>query len=587
MVPQPTPRWTWTPDDGRRVRSVSLRGEVLVVTHGGGRLTGLDAAEGRVLWSQSPGAVCEPGGTEDVVAVLDADSCLHGFRVRDGSSLWQRPRVIGRGRPAQGPGESVAVSVGTAAPGHELFTVTRTWTRIYDGFDAYDGKQQRQEAAVLDAAGNVVRRASDVGWYDDSWTRPWPEYANGPRWITARDPATGAVRWRSRTWRGAGQARICVDVGARAVLGISGAGLRAFEDRNGRLMWKRPAVRSRPGVAVPHLVQGAAATTGVLCVAVSGSLAAFSAATGEALWRRDLPESLGALTAMEGVVYAQDRSDGPLRAFSAADGKELWRCPAGPDDARRVRLVGVRDGLHVVQEAGSVHAFHAFRAMPATVSPGPTSARAHLPVAQAVPGLSDRFRDAVEGLRRPRLRALEREHRVHGPTDGAFHPTTLRRRTVAVAQYGAAFYDGGIKVYLAVDLRTGAFEHWHENGVEGRSLPPLALAALVPVWDPVRRWLTTGPDAGTVIVRIRSRGQLRRFSAAAIVRADRPELAPPARPKASPLLALTNPRSHRLVRTEPAADLPYRVLFGHQTTAPTRIGRHGEHRMTTREQETG
>lgn len=173
------------------------------------------------------------------------------------------------------------------------------------------------------------------------------------------------------------------------------------------------------------------------------------------------------------------------------------------------------------------------------------------------------------------LRALSDEHRAHGPSDGSFHLTARGRRRVAVAEYGSGFYDEGVRVYLAVDLRSGAYAHWHENGVEGRSRPPLALARLVPRWDPVRRWLGADPAAGPVTVSIRTRGQLARYSAAAIVRADRPALAAAPLLRASPLLALTSPRSRRLIRSHPAGALPYRVLFGRQTQAPTRIGAPG------------
>ena len=51
--------------------------------------------------------------------------------------------------------------------------------------------------------------------------------------------------------------------------------------------------------------------------------------------------------------------------------------------------------------------------------------------------------------------------------------STRRPWREAVAEYGSRFYDEGIPVHLAVDLRTGAFQHWHANAVENRSRPSL------------------------------------------------------------------------------------------------------------------
>ena len=127
--------------------------------------------------------------------------------------------------------------------------------------------------------------------------------------------------------------------------------------------------------------------------------------------------------------------------------------------------------------------------------------------------------------------------------------------------------EGELVAHLA-----GAFQHWHANAVESRSWPPLSVGFLVPRWDPVRRWLAAGPRSEPTTVSIRFRGQLARWSAAEIVRRDLPGLAAAARVKASPLLAFTSPCSRRLIGGDPAESLPYLVLFGSQTTAPTHLG---------------
>jgi outer membrane protein assembly factor BamB len=567
--------------------SAQFHGEVLVAVCDDGRKTdagqilALDPATSRLLWSRPlPRPVSPLGGTAEIIAFLDGERNLHGIRVSDGAQVWRLAGVIGAGRPVVGGRQSAVFSVSTAAPGGRLFTVTRAWTRTYDSIDSYGGAETRYDVAVVDASGRVVVQRSDVAHYDDSWTRPHPEFSVGWRWIVARDPADGSKRWRSRTWRGAGEAHLCVDRDSGLVIGVSGGGVRAFDIVTGQPRWRRPAVRSRRGAPVKGFVHGAVLADGVLCVRVSGTLAAFRSATGAPLWRRDLHGYGHELLVDGDALYLLEHGPGPgaqLRALSAADGSVRWQYPAdGRTQLDLKRLLAVRAGLvHVTDGVG----IRALRTNDGAVSPPAaprlTSGRpfpAQRDAGLAVFRETDRAAEPLRRLGRSFLRGLEREHRADGGGDGSFRVVPMGQRRIAVAEYGSRFYDEGVPVYFGVDLHTGAFQHWHANAVESRSWPPLSMGFLVAPWDPVRRWLTAGPRSAPTTVGIRSRGQLARWSAAEIVRRELPGLAASARLKASPLLALTSPRSRRLIGDHAAQALPYLVLFGSQTTAPTHIG---------------
>ncbi|MFJ9909154.1 PQQ-binding-like beta-propeller repeat protein [Streptomyces sp. NPDC101152] len=586
-MPQPPTPWTWRPDTPtHRMLSAQFRGGALVAVcdddrhPGGAQVLALDPATSRTLWSRPLPRPASPlGGTAEIIAFLDHDRNLHGIRVSDGTPVWQLPGVIGPGRAAVDARQSAAISVSTAAPGGRLFTVTREWTRAYVSIDSYGG-ETRYEVAVVEDSGRVVVQRSDVPYYDDSWTRPHPEFSVGWRWIVARDPADGSRRWRSRTWRGAGEARLCVDRDAGLVIGVSGGGVRAFDVATGQPRWRRPAVRSRKGAPVKGFVHGAVLAGGVLCVRVSGTLAAFRAATGAPLWRRDLHGHGHELLVDGDTLYLLEHGPGPgahLRALSAADGSVRWRYPAaGHTQLDLKQLLAVHAGLVHVTDSMGIRTLRATDgAVSPSASPRLTSGRpfpAHCDVGLTVFRETGRAAEPPGRLGRPFLHGLERAQRADGGEDGSFHVVHVGQRRIAVAEYGSRFYEEGTPVRFGVDLHTGAFQHWHANAVETRSWPPLSVGFLVPRWDPVRRWLAAGPRSEPTAVSIRTRGQLARFSAAEIVRRNLPGLAAAARLRASPLLALTSPRSRRLIGGDPAESLPYLVLFGSQTTAPTHIG---------------
>lgn len=561
-MPEPAVVWSWSPNSpDRPVRSVRYRGDVLLVESGDDQLLALDPATGGVRWSRTlPAATLAVGGTTDVVAVLDRNRDLRGLDLRDGAELWRHAAVIGPGRPVEDGRQSVTYSVGTAAEDGRLFTVQREWTRTFDGIE-YGSIERRYDLAVLDAAGRIHDRRADVASYDGTWTLPAPEFGPGLRWIVAYSP-DGTVRWRSRSWRHAGEAVIRVDREAGLVIGVSDGGLRAFDAGTGELRWSAPPVRSRSGVDLKGYVYGAVLAGPVLCVHVAGTLAAFRVGTGEPLWRYDVDEHVQGLRADSQAVYVLQRFDRDLVAISAADGSAIWRY----GDRVRRTLVAARDGLvHVADSKGIVAleaALPGHRRSSATTTT-PAGARPDLSLRRIGLQLPDL---SLRRIRHPLLSALEDAHRRHGSGDGSFCVTGVGGRRIAVAEYGSRFYDEGIPVYFAVDLRTGAFQDWHANGVEGRSAPPLAQAFLVPPWDPVRRWLSADPAGPPAPVRIRTRGQLARFSAAAIARADHPELA------AEPQLTLPG-NLRRLFDDQPPESLPYKVLFGSQTLAPSHIGR--------------
>ncbi|MGW3174646.1 outer membrane protein assembly factor BamB family protein [Streptomyces sp. NPDC001153] len=572
---EPYIAWTWIPDPHRhRVLSARFRGGVLVVGYGSdgaadSGVLALDPVVGRTLWAREvPGMVAGPGGTREVIAVLDRERDLYGFRLGDGAQLWRRRSVIGPGRPAEDARKSAVFHVGTAARGRDLFTVTREWTRTLVGIDGPE-REASNEIAVLDADGRVRDRRSGVSYYDDSWTRPVREFSLSWRRIVARDVVDASVRWRSRKWRGSTRVHICVDREAGLVIGVGEYGIRAYDIATGFPRWRRRGVRARPGVAFSLVVRSAVVSDGVLCVEAGGRLTAFRTATGVLLWRRDIDDGEHDLRADRGVLYLLGPRNTNLRAFAASDGAELWHCT--PDAARpKARyLIGVRDGFVYVSEGEAIRALRA-PAPDRTVRPG--GGETGLEVFHETAEEAERLAVPLPRLGRRFLLGLEREHRAHAPDDGSFHVVSVRGRDIAVAEYGSRFYDEGIPVHLAVDLRTGAFQHWHANAVENRSRPSLALARLVPPWDPVRRWLAAGPTAAPVTVTIRTRGQLARFSAAEIARADRPGPAAVPHLKASPLLTLTSPRTRCLIRDHPAETLPYQALFGHQVHAPTHIG---------------
>lgn len=577
---EPRVAWTWTPSAPLdRVVSAEFRGGVLAVLSRGpsradSAALALDPATGRTLWSHRvPGLVAGLGGTEEVIAVLDDERGLHGLRPGDGARLWRRQGVIGPGRPVEGPRHRAVLTVGKAAPGRELFTVTREWTRTFDSIDG-QSEEVSNEIAVLDARGRTRDQRSAVAYYDDSWTRPVPEFSVPSRRIVARDATDGSVRWRSRRWPGSEQVHICVDRQAALVIGVNERGIRAYDIATGLLRWRRPGVKSRPGTGFSFLYD-AVVTDGILCVQADGLLAAFRAATGVRVWRRETARWRHEIVAGGDVLYVLHPSGTNLRAIAASDGSQLWCHTPAPRDvrdgerARREvhRVLAVRDGLVYVTYGDEIRALEAPDG--AVRAPRDTTGAE---VFDETPQEAGELAAPVPRFGRRFLLGLEREHRVHDFGDGSFRVVRVRGREIAVAEYGSRFYDEGVPVRLAVDLRTGAFQHWHDNGVESRSRPPLALGGLVPPWDPVRRWLSAAPTPAPVEVTIRTRAQLARFSAAMIARTDLPGPAPAPALKASPLLALTSPRARRLIRAHPPETLPYETLFAHQTHAPAHIG---------------
>lgn len=137
------------------------------------------------------------------------------------------------------------------------------------------------------------------------------------------------------------------------------------------------------------------------------------------------------------------------------------------------------------------------------------------------------YAELVESLRNAH------DQTTNGGTDTPFTFVERAGRRFAVCEYGARTYDGGVKVWLAVDLAVGASISWtvYDSAwaQEAMTFACFFHPDLVRANDPVRQWLAADrADRTTRRLRLEEPDAVERFAAAQLVGSENPGLFAPA-----------------------------------------------------------
>ena len=323
---RPVQLWRHTTTVGQAFPPVISAGLVLVPDGTG--LTALDLRTGEAVWEADLGALATGPLTvaDRTVYGATADGVLHAVDLTTQQERWTSPGAA--------PTTQVSVVDGTAYFGsssQELAAVdaasgTRRWSvalghstgkhAIADdvaylagdggsGLTAVDLRRRTVLWTVDTGADRVITPAVDDGTLFVT-AAPAGGTIGPTNGLTARDPATGRVRWRFSAPKGEPMAAFAVD-GTTVYTGVDllPGRLFAVHRTTGEVRWERPL--DGP-VDRPQLVAG------VLYVATGpGGLLAFDSATGEPLW--DAPVDGFAegvsLTGGVAVVAARSAADAP------------------------------------------------------------------------------------------------------------------------------------------------------------------------------------------------------------------------------------------------------------------------------------
>lgn len=180
-------------------------------------------------------------------------------------------------------------------------------------------------------------------------------FGTGDGFVVALDAATGIERWRLRP-PGATHVDAPAFADGRLFAGTDGAGFVAIDPAGPRVIWTGETGTEDTGSAT---VSNGIAWIGANAAAnVTGTLHAFDAATGRALWTAADP-ALGMPTVASGVAYTTG-VDGLVEALDATTGAARWRVrvdglphPAvvvggviylTADGARRIEALDARTG---------------------------------------------------------------------------------------------------------------------------------------------------------------------------------------------------------------------------------------------------
>jgi outer membrane protein assembly factor BamB len=136
------------------------------------------------------------------------------------------------------------------------------------------------------------------------------------------DAATGEERWRYQVTTGGGVRPPALLDGV-AYVGSETGDFTAIDSESGELIWTVDTGENATGTAT---VADGIAYIGTAADDRTGSLAAYVAATGQLLWRRDDPMHTPSISA--GAGYSGS-ADGTVYAFDTATGDERWRIQVG------------------------------------------------------------------------------------------------------------------------------------------------------------------------------------------------------------------------------------------------------------------
>lgn len=259
-------------------------------------------------------AVTVAGGT---VYVGTLDGYLHAIDAATGEERWNAQPGGYVGTPAVSGG-----IVFTSGQGTFLALDAATGAEVWSG--ATEASDLFSEATVAD--GTLV-----VGSYDGS--------------IHALDPATGGVIWRVPTGSRVWMPPTVVD--GNVLVRNDAGDLLALALDDGAEIW-RTAIGWDNEFSVP------AVATGIVVVGGNGTVGAFDAATGGAVWQAPAPGVTTSAALVGGMaVIASQGEDGAgvLMAMDLATGIPRWEVPLGagvssaPTVAGEIIYLGDSDGM--------------------------------------------------------------------------------------------------------------------------------------------------------------------------------------------------------------------------------------------------
>jgi len=237
---------------------------------------------------------------------------------------------------------------GAGIGNNELFAIdgatgTVEWSRMLGGFPEGLSAPATADGTVfvgdyggqlyaLDAANGTTRWTVSAGgglrgYVGDPLVDSGTVYASshdsttGTTVLAAYDAANGTQLWATDI--GAGfSLEAPVAVGGRVMI-ANGSHLIAMDAGSGAIAWVTPA--DGPGVGVAPLASAPGAGAAIASLQ-GGAVAAFDAAGGQELWRRDVGTSATAPTAADGRVFVGGDA---LYALDAASGTTEWTASIG------------------------------------------------------------------------------------------------------------------------------------------------------------------------------------------------------------------------------------------------------------------
>jgi outer membrane protein assembly factor BamB len=283
-----------------------------VNAHGYTRFDDLDAATGRLIWSDRLSGHYVFGvpvvSSNGYLSFTTSKATVQTINLRTGRTVWSAPAYIQYAGAIATIGDAVIMAQDGEAVALSASDGKRVWAARLPG--NADPAFQVVDGLVLVTAG--------IQSYGTSTA------------LSALDPDDGKTLWRLNT----GTAFDIFSVMAAGPAGLALQGPQAMDfisRRAGKLAWVDKAMvgsaaisAASPGVVV-H-VQGAPGD--------SDELVAQAAGSGRVLWRDHLPSGSGtALVATAGTVVVStglSRGDGPvpLAAYRLSDGRRLWGAQA-------------------------------------------------------------------------------------------------------------------------------------------------------------------------------------------------------------------------------------------------------------------
>lgn len=283
----------------------AARAGAVVVAGGDGRLRGLEAASGRVLWQADAGAPISAGVGQDgrFAGVVTRDNELVVFDA--GRELWRR-RLPAR------------VATAPLVAGERVFVLGVD--RVVQAFDALDGRPLWRLARPGEPL-TLLEPGVLLAFKDTLLV------GQGPR-LAGVDPLRGTLRWEVAVAlpRGANEVERLADLVGPAARNGDVVCVRAFQAAVGCVDAQRAGLLWSKNVGGVEAVAADARQT--FGADASDRVSAWSAATGELQWSSDrlLNRGLSGAAVLERAVVFGD-GQGYVHFLSREDGRTLQRVP--------------------------------------------------------------------------------------------------------------------------------------------------------------------------------------------------------------------------------------------------------------------